>query len=714
MPYAEIPRRVIQRTVCGVNWPANVTLAWNDRVPAGATSPLFVAAEWPGPESAGVLVVELPDEERETAGSAVFAGEGEPRERRVEGNVAVLFELQGERASPESDQGDVPLTLHIGEEDRDPIRFHVAAPRITLTLQAADGSAAPEDFFPNEEVALKAALEPAPEGETRWFSLDPEKLRIVGEAVGPEVTVEVTESSPDALTLVVVFTAAGPSEKKPGETVVTVHRVMARTLEERLEGGDLHPRHLQDEAIRAALEALSPAEVQRLIDRAQVTDAPQEIRDYLDRLLVFANTYAPLREAPAAGRQSVTFLMGGAGDAFYDAAEQFFLLHPAGQLVRNVRSLTEVRDWLERNQDPNDPPWGEVSIVVHANELGGMQTQVFPGGPEASHFTLEEARTRGDFQPLGNDVVDAQTLIRVRGCAVGNFPQTLVEMSKAFGGDEVRRPVVRAPKLIQGYAYDTVNNQVTAAAEFLLEFWIVGYPANQVPAQDAPIVADFAAQHGNVINWAQALQAGPPQTGTTPHADPFHARRTRTFTYEYPFWPVPANDAALGQTLTNGAPQFAPLAGGGNFQETARNNNPTGTVTIDFSFTSAQGAAMNSSVEFGRPGVGNQAQRDAFLQSEQDLVDALAAWNFVPNDFHWGFVDNVQALPGGVNQDVLVATGNRRIIRVERELLEPDPANPGQQRRAQPAVTDLNYFAEEVPVPPPPLPLGQNVPVEAP
>jgi len=46
---------------------------------------------------------------------------------------------------------------------------------------------------------------------------------------------------------------------------------------------------------------------------------------------------------------------------------------------------------------------------------------------------------------------------------------------------------------------------------------------------------------------------------------------------------------------------------------------------------------------------------------------------------------------------VLTLHGERTIVRVERELTEPDPDHPGQRRRAHPAMTDLEFFGAEIP-----------------
>jgi hypothetical protein len=97
-------------------------------------------------------------------------------------------------------------------------------------------------------------------------------------------------------------------------------------------------------------------------------------------------------------------------------------------------------------------------------------------------------------------------------------------------------------------------------------------------------------------------------------------------------------------------------------------------------------------------------------------MDDLARVNLTDADYTWRFAltDDPHPDGGGARLWVLNGTGRRTILRVERQLREPDPAHAGRTRRMHPAVTDLTHHAEEVPVREPARPLGENVPPVAP
>ena len=71
-------------------------------------------------------------------------------------------------------------------------------------------------------------------------------------------------------------------------------------------------------------------------------------------------------------------------------------------------------------------------------------------------------------------------------------------------------------------------------------------------------------------------------------------------------------------------------------------------------------------------------------------------------------MQNDAAVGSGERQWTVQATGRRTILRIQRELREPDPAQPGHRRRAHPPVTDLTHFGEEVPARPAALPSGRK------
>ena len=197
---------------------------------------------------------------------------------------------------------------------------------------------------------------------------------------------------------------------------------------------------------------------------------PTKQRGYLGRLLDFVRQQQALAAAPAGARTSITFVMGedppGTDNLFYTGATAYFLLNPAGRLVTDLRTLRDVRNFLDNNRPTGNTPWGEVNIVVHANEEGGMSIPVAPLAAgqdpafhQASPDTLRDAIADGTFQPLADNVVDVRTVLNIRGCSLGQSPDMLHMLSLASGGEETQRPTVRAPKHLQAFEFFPRNWQ---------------------------------------------------------------------------------------------------------------------------------------------------------------------------------------------------------------------------------------------------------------
>lgn len=698
MPFAELPVQVRRSTLCGSSWPARVRLLCSDNIPTGSPSHLLVDIEWPGSRQAVVLTFLSPSP---TTGDIRFDGPAGPATRTIPADTTrVLLTIQGARASGGT-AADVELEITIGDEKRKPLRLFVGSgPGLTLT---AGGGPAPADVMVGEAVQLTAQPQPAATGTFRWEVVTPGSLTLQGE--GAAVTVTAPRASATPLQLCVLFQPAS------GPAVLAAHGFTVTTLEDRLGAGRLELRHLEDPAFRAQLEAMSPEAVQRLLDAA----TEPRIRAYLERLLAFVRVRAVFDAAPAGERESVTFLMGDpAGDPFYRSAEAFFTLNPAGQLVTTARTLLDVQQFLAANAPANGRPWGEVNIVSHANELGGMTVDVAPGRGEANEVRLRDAVADGVLAPLSDEQVDIRTVIRIRGCALGRRPQMLRELSLAFGGEDDQRPVVHSPKQLQAYShdFDLQTLQPTAADEFLVEFWMVGYPGTVLPPL-ATMANDFQQQHGTVpgINWRTALGTQPPNNGMRPTDVAFLETRQRSFTWEQAYWPVPpvppAGRQQLERILRNSFDDFDSWQ---SWQEGSRTTNADGTTTIPVSFVNSGGNPMSTEIKVGRPGVTNPQQRTTWLAGEDGPGELLAAYDFTHTDFTWSFSDTTETLPDGSTRPLMVARGVRTIVRVERELLEPGTP----LRRAHPPLTDPQNYASEVPLVAPSRPLGENVPVESP
>lgn len=493
-----------------------------------------------------------------------------------------------------------------------------------------------------------------------------------------------------------------------------------RQLEQQFRDHQLQPEHLQRMRYRRRLESLAAAEVQPFLAQAPAG----AVQDYLERLLAFVEQQAALRAAPVGDRESVTFIMGtdppGTTNLFYTAATAHFTLNPAGTLVTDLRTLVEVRDYLDNNPPANGRPWGEVNIVVHANEEGGMSIPVVPLQPgqdpgvhQANPRNLREAMDAGDFAALPDNLVDVRTTLRIRGCALGRSQEMLTLLSQAFGGEEAQRPVVRAPRHLQAYAFSPNTwrpgrpNPPSSSDEYFVEFWFVGFPHGQRPT-DAQLIAQFTAEFPNAgVNWRDALRRTGAPSGDTATSE----TRTREYHIDPPFeriyFPVPANNQALQQLLHQIGGDFA---GAQNVQITSRTPNPDGSTRIVFDHEDADGNPIEGSfLDVGPPPPANQAARVAFLGAQEHIRDDLARVGHTVNDYTWNIAFNDAAIGGGQRRWTLGAVGRRTILRVERELREPDPNNPGRTRRLRPAVTDLAHFGEELPARPAEHPLGENV-----
>ena len=440
---------------------------------------------------------------------------------------------------------------------------------------------------------------------------------------------------------------------------------------------------------------------------------------YLEHLLDFVRQQQALAAAPTSPRTSITFIMGedppGTTNLFYTGATAFFTLNPAGRLVTDLRTLQAVRNFLDNNRPADGAPWGEVNIVVHANEEGGMSIPAAPLAPDedpafhqASPATLQAAVASGALQPLADGVVDVRTVLNIRGCALGRSPDMLHALSTAFGGDETQRPVVRAPKHLQAFEFfpggwrTTDTNPPTGAELYFIEFWFVAYPHDHRP-DNATLIAQINASFPGVgVNWAAGLRtAGPPSGDQL-------ANETRDRTYHFTlttrYVPIPANNGALAAALAQQGGDFTGLS---NVQETSRAPAAGGRTRINFSAVQ-NGNPFQGFFEFGpnpplpaRPATNDPAGL-ALLAAEPTVMADLARLGNVIADYDWSFAQNDANVGNGEREWTVEATGRRTILRIERELREPDPARPGRTRRAHPPVTDLTHFGEEVPARRPP------------
>lgn len=694
----------------------------SSRIPLDQPAPMFVEVKWrrrrdeqevSGQPEEAPVTLQFRSLTQPAHGSIRFDARNGPEQKGFNGDTRQLLTIFGQSATAGA-APDIALEVRIDGELRDTIQMSVGDPAPVVNVRAENGTAdAPAFVLAEEHTRLKAVVEPATQGTFRWLTFTPSALEVVGNAQADTVEVVAHRAQgsppPEDLKLYALFTAQGENPV----SVMTTHTMsVAADLEQLFTEHVIHTGHLTDINFRRRLEALRPPEVQLFLDHAS---APPLV-DYLTRLLAFVNEQEPLRAAPEGDRPSITFIMG-AGDDFYNAANAHFTRVPSGTFVTNLRNLRDVRDHLLANRQSNGRRWGEVNIVVHANEEGGMSIPVRPLAQnedpavhEVNLNNLRAAIANDEFPSLPDDLIDVRTTIRIRGCAIGRSQEMLTQLSQAFGGNDAQRPIVRAPKHLQAYSFTGAAANPTDSDEFYVEFWFIGFPQGHPPGRPQQIAQFNAENPGAGVDWAGALSREGHPNGELPT----HVARTRTYTFEFAqsYFRDPANDAALATLLQQmGNPAFD---GAQNVQITSRTNNPDGSKNLFFDFTNSGGERITGShFQVGPPPPTTDAQRMAVLRQNQSAMDDLARINHTVDDYTWSFPavtpDGPHPGGGGRRLWTLAGTANRTIIRVERELREPDPARAGRTRRMHPALTDLTHFGEEVPVREPAHPLGENV-----
>lgn len=229
--------------------------------------------------------------------------------------------------------------------------------------------------------------------------------------------------------------------------------------------------------------------------------------------------------ARAGGRESITFILGEDEDPalpMFPVAERYFREDPlehTDQVISTLRSLSEVRDYLARNPTPTGRPWGLVNLVAHANENGMLDVELRPGGPKTTCASLSTSIREGTFKALPDECLDGRSELRIQGCSVGKDVPLMKALSRAFGGDDMERPLVRATPWFTCFQFDPADRR---AVRFLCESWKFLFRPGERPPNPV-LAARFQAQHPRAdVDIAEAL------------SHPFPMTPEAAFSYESP------------------------------------------------------------------------------------------------------------------------------------------------------------------------------------
>jgi len=616
--------KAVQRgTVCKDRWQATVTVLAPDRIPTGATAPLFLTITWRDergaqgrPDDAKPITLRFEPKRQTGGGDIVFDDTNGKREKGFETDTTATLTLFGKAASGGTEP-DVDLIVRIEGEEQARLPMSVGTADITIKIESASGGS-PPSYLPIDHLEkIKAVVSPATPGTFRWLSPIAK-------------TLEFTDTTPQ------------------GETQV------------------------------------------------QLKTAPNRGVRFVPAVVVFKpqgreTIYVGSHQFDA--RESIAFAMGDPeplkkGNQFYRGGIAYLMLNPIGQLELTQRSLLEVKQYLENHPPANSLPWGDVHILVHANEEGWMKTPVVPNGHEADPIVMLHFVESGELT-LPDTLLDRLSVLRIRGCAVGRSPEMMQALSKAFGGNDSQRPLVRAPKHLQAYEYAPRDAHPdgpppTSAEEYLRELFIIGFPSKQIPS-DKDRRAQFAAKYPDVgIDWTKVA----------------FEQRSRPFTIDsdqgWTYIRLPKDDKELATVVNS-------LITGGTATNVKITNSATHTegsltrTTLTVSYKQGGQDVTGTEFEAGPNPPTDEAGRLKILRPrlDEELDPEPAAHLFV--DFSWTAHTEDKAIGNGRRKFTITFDGSRTIFRFLRDLTEPDPDKPGKQRRAHPLVTDLTYFGEAKP-----------------
>jgi hypothetical protein len=172
------------------------------------------------------------------------------------------------------------------------------------------------------------------------------------------------------------------------------------------------------------------------------------------------------------GRPVIAFITGSDGAGYFTAAKAFMETYADATLARN--NVLDIREFLRTESAPRGfGPWGEVNIVDHGNAVEWV-IKLASSDKNLQHLRswhVADAAAKPPFQPPITSVLDSNSTVVIRGCAIGRDKGLLDEIRKLFGG----QCKVLAPKFLQEYAV-----QGSTARESFFEFF--HFYATQGPA----------------------------------------------------------------------------------------------------------------------------------------------------------------------------------------------------------------------------------------
>lgn len=224
-------------------------------------------------------------------------------------------------------------------------------------------------------------------------------------------------------------------------------------------------------------------------------------------------------------RSDITFILGE--DDYYRAAADYYRSNPQERtelVITHCRSLLDIRNYLEQYRPSNQLAWGRVNIVVHSNEWSDMNMAVLPEGKRANTHRIQQAVASGQLKALGDAIVDAHTELIIQACALGRNTRLLEAISKALGGEDVHRPMVRSSRYFVGFG--------EGGGRQLSEFWYAFYKSGYRPG-DIRLSNQLRQRYPDAgVDWREALRHQQPKALGDVYHYSFRVPIAWTVTYE--------------------------------------------------------------------------------------------------------------------------------------------------------------------------------------
>lgn len=191
--------------------------------------------------------------------------------------------------------------------------------------------------------------------------------------------------------------------------------------------------------------------------------------------------------------------------------------------IRTAKSLLDIQNVLKTKKRPNNKPWGEISIVVHASPgaKGISDTgKLYISAEGKTKFTTaaELKRLVDDVSPLWlgklpDTIVDEKTHVNIHGCRIGQNKLMLMLISRALGGKR-KAPIVHAPKYFVNYRMVPGSKRRRRRRRkvpkyYLEKFWAVAEPAYPSRWNEHQIAKAFKNKYAALrnMNWRQMIKS---------------------------------------------------------------------------------------------------------------------------------------------------------------------------------------------------------------